>query len=218
MPEDSFAIEHNSIRLPFIHSPDRDPCLHPSDHNRNETEVDSENVCIDPEQPPVQTHIYGTPHLDNCLAANLLSNEYFDIIDDELDPWSPFSCEEKYWLAPWCIKNNLSRPAFNDLFRNRTMASILNFTSSDTLFKRLNDLPYAKGIDSSKSGTVCYNRMANPDNLRDDDYACFFYCNPVDCIEFLMQQPAFREHTSYAPANEFNDAKEWIYSGVKSSD
>jgi hypothetical protein len=38
-----------------------------------------------------------------------------------------------------------------------------------------------------------------------------FYRNPVECIEFLMQQPAFREHMSYAPAKKYNYA-------VKSSD
>jgi len=33
-----------------------------------------------------------------------------------------------------------------------------------------------------------------------------------------MQPPAFSEHMSYAPANEFNDAEECIYSHMKSSD
>jgi len=79
-------------------------------------------------------------------------------------------------------------------------------------------MSYAMGIDSWKSGKVCYNRLADSNNLRDDDYTHFFYRNPVECIEFLMQQPAFREHMSYAPAKEFNDAEERIYSAVKSSD
>jgi len=69
----------------------------------------------------------------------------------------------------------------------------------------------AMGLDSWKSGKVCYNRLADPNNLHADDYTCFFYRNPVECIEFLMQQPAFREHMSYAPAKEFNDAEERIY-------
>jgi hypothetical protein len=60
--------------------------------------------------------------------------------------------------------------------------------------------------------------LADPNNLRDDDYTRFFHRNPVYYIEFLMQQPAFREHILYAPAKEINDAEERIYSGVKSSD
>jgi hypothetical protein len=60
--------------------------------------------------------------------------------------------------------------------------------------------------------------MANPNNLCDNDYTCFFHRNDVEFIEFLMQQPAFREHMSYTSAKEFNDAEERIYSEVKSSD
>jgi hypothetical protein len=60
--------------------------------------------------------------------------------------------------------------------------------------------------------------LADPNYLRNDDYTLFFHRNPVAFIEFLMQQPVFREHMSYAPAKEFNDAKERIHSEVKSSD
>ena len=67
-------------------------------------------------------------------------------------------------------------------------------------------MSYAMGIDSWKSGKVRYNRLADPNNLHDDDYTRFFFRNPVECIEFLMQQPVFREHMLYAPAKEFNDA------------
>ena len=175
-------------------------------------------VCIDPEQPPVRTRICGTPHLEDRPAGKPISNEYFDVFDDEIDLWSPFSREEEYRFAHWCVKHIFSSAAINELFRNSTMATISNFTSSHTLFKRLNEMSYAMAIDSWKSGKVCYNRMADSNNLRDNDYTRFFHCNPVECIEFLMQQSAFREHMSYAPAKEFNDAEEHICSEVKSSD
>jgi len=76
----------------------------------------------------------------------------------------------------------------------------------------------AMGIDSWKSSKVCYNCSVDANNLRNDDYARFIYRNPVECIEFLMQQPAYREHMSYAPAKEFNDAEERLFSEVISSD
>jgi len=79
-------------------------------------------------------------------------------------------------------------------------------------------MSYTMRIDSCKSGKVCYNHLADSNNLRDDDYTSLFHRNPVECIEFLVQQPAFREHMSYAPAKEFNDAEERIYSEVKSRD
>jgi len=187
LPDDGFAIEHDSILLPFVHEPHHNPFFHPSDDDCSDTEADSENECIDPEQPPVQTRICGTPHLDNCLAGKPISNEYFDVFDDQIDIWSPISGEEEYRSAHWCVMHNLSRAAINGLFGNPTMATVSNFTSSHTLFKRLNEMSYAMGIDSWKSGKVCYNHLADSNNLRDSDYTRFFNRNPVEWIEFLMQ-------------------------------
>jgi len=191
--------------------------LQPSNDGFGDTEAECENGCVDPVQPPVLTVIYGTPHLHNGLACKPISNAYIDVFENGIHLWVPCSCEEEYRLAHWCIKHNLSRAAIEELFRKHTMATISNFTSSHTLFKMLNEMCCAMGIDSWKLGKVCYNRLPNPNNLRNDDYTCFLYHNPVECIEFLMQQPAFREHMSYAPAKEFNEAEEHIYSEVKSS-
>ena len=98
------------------------------------------------------------------------------------------------------------------------IATVSNFTSSHTLFKRLNKMFYAMGIDSWKLGNVCNHHLADPNNLRDNDYPRFFHSHSVECIQCLMQQPAFGENKLYAPAKEFNDAEEPIYSEVKSSD
>jgi len=216
--DNDFAIEHDSILLPFVLELHHDLFVHPSDDHSSDTEADGKNACIDPEQPPVRTRICGTPHFDNCLAGKPICNEYFDIFDDEIDLWTPLSREEEYLLAHWCVKHNLSRAAINELFRNPTMTTISNVTLSHTSFKRLHEMSYAMGIDSWKLGKVGYNRLADPNNLRDDDYTCFFCRDPVECIEFFMQQPAFRDHMSYAPTKEFNDAEQGIYSEVKSSD
>ena len=182
------------------------------------SEAHSENAFIDSEQPPFRTCIYGTPHLDNSLAGKPLSNKYVNIFNDEIDLWSPCSCEEVYWSAHWCIKHNLSWATINERFRNPTIATVRILTSSYTWFKRLNEMSYAIGIDCWKSGKVCYNCLAVPNNLHDDDYPCFFGSNPVECIEFLMQHPAFGDHMSYASAKEFNDAEKGINSEVKSRD
>jgi len=84
------------------------------------------------------------------------------------------------------------------------MATVTNITLSHTLLKWLNEMSYAMGIDWWIASKMCYNRLADPKNHRDDDLTRFFYRDPIECIEFLMQQPAFREHMLYAPAKEFN--------------
>jgi len=96
LPHDGFAIQCNSILLPFVHELHRNAFLHLSDNYLSDTETDIENAYIDPEQPPLRTCIYGTPHLDNCLASKPISNNYFDIIDDEIDQWWIVPCLEEY--------------------------------------------------------------------------------------------------------------------------
>jgi len=154
-PDDGFAIKHDSILLPFVHEPHYNPFNNPADNDSSDTVADGENACIDSEQPPLGKGICGTLRLGNCLAGKPISNEYFNIFDDEIDLLSPFSWEEEYWLAHWCIKHNLSRAAINELFRNPTMATVSNFTLSHTVFKRLNEMSHAMGIGSLKCGEVC---------------------------------------------------------------
>jgi len=98
------------------------------------------------------------------------------------------------------------------------MATISNITSPHTVFKRLNEMSYRMGIDSCTSGKVCYTRLADPDNLRNNDYTHFFRLNPIECIQFLLQQPAFRKCMLYAPAKESNNGEECICSEVNSCD
>ena len=73
------------------------------------------------------------------------------------------------------------------------------------------------GINSSKSSNACYYCLADPNNLQNNHYPHFFSRNHVEYIQFLMQQPAFREHMWYAPSKELNGAEEHIYSHVNQS-
>jgi len=200
LPDDGFAIENDSIPLPFVQELHWDPVLHTADDNCSNSVTDTKNGWIDPEQPPVRTHIYGTPHLDNHLASKPVSNDYFDTFNDEIDLASPFSRQEEFWLVHSCVEHNLSRAAINEHFGNPTMATVSNFTSSHTWFYQLNKMSYAIGIDFWKSSTAHSNCLADPHSLCNNDYTRFCYHNPVEWIEFLVPQPAFREHMSYTPA------------------
>jgi len=185
LPDDRFALERNRTPLSLVQEQHRDPVLHLSDDDSSDIEADSENACIDPEEPPVRQWIYGNTLFDNRSAGKRISDKYFNIVNDEIYLWSPFSCEAQYRLVHWCIKHTLSRAAINQLFRNRTMATTSIFASSHTLRQWLNEMFDVMGIDYWKSSKVCYNRLALPNNIRDDDYTCFCYHNPVEWIEFL---------------------------------
>ena len=91
LPDNYFAIKHDGILLPFVDETHPDPFPQHSDGHTRNTEANSEITCIDPEQSPVQTCIYCTPHLDNSLASKPISNKNFDIFDNEVDLWSLLS-------------------------------------------------------------------------------------------------------------------------------
>jgi len=85
LPDGGFVIMHNSILLPSFHGQHCDLYLHPSNDDSSDTEADSENACIDPEQPLFQTRSYVTLQLDNQPASKRISDEYFVILDNEID-------------------------------------------------------------------------------------------------------------------------------------
>jgi len=159
------VIEHDSILRPFVDEPHHHSFIHPCDQYCSDIDDDSEDACIDPAQPSVRTRPCGTPHLDVSLAGKPICNKYFNIFKDEIDLWLPFSCEEEYRLGHWCVKHNLSRAAINEHFRNTKRATVSDFTSSHTSFKRLNQMSDPMGIDSWKSGKVNQNCLADPNNL-----------------------------------------------------
>ena len=49
LPDDGFAIKHNSIVLPFVDEPYSDPSLHPSADDSSDNEENFDNASIDPE-------------------------------------------------------------------------------------------------------------------------------------------------------------------------
>jgi len=118
----------------------------------------------------------------------------------------------------WYVKHNLNRDVINAVFTDATMITISNFTSFPTLSKRFKEMSYSMGIDFWKSGKVCYNCLADPNSLHNDEFTKFFYSNPGECFEFIMQHSAIREHMFYAQVKALNEAEDCIYSEVKSND
>ena len=99
LPDDGFVIEHDCILLPFVHELHCHPVLHPSNNDSGDTVAHGKHLHVDWEQAAVRRIHYGTPHSENCLAGKLISYEYFDILDHQMNQWSPFSCLEEYRFA-----------------------------------------------------------------------------------------------------------------------
>lgn len=133
------------------------------------------------------------------------------------EPVANTTYKKVYRLAYWCVKHKLCRAAINEHFSNPTMVTISNFTLSQTIFQRLNKMANLMGINSATSGKVCYNYLFHPNNLRDEDYTHFLYRNSGECIELLKQQLVSREYMLYSLAKEFNNAEDYTYLEVKST-
>lgn len=65
-------------------------------------------------------------------------------------------------------------------------------------------MSYPMGIDSWTSEGEYNNCVAVLTSRWNVDYAWFLYCNPVECIEFLMKLPPFKEHMICAPAKHLS--------------
>jgi len=174
LPDVCFAIEHHNI--PFVSIYDRYDNLffYFLHDDSSDTEANGGNAHIDPEQSPVRMHHNDTPHFANRQARKPIRNVYFKIGNKDIDLYSPYSHEEMYWIAHWCVKHNLSRAAIDPLFRNHTMANVSNLTFAQTLFKRVNIMLHAVDIDSRKSRKEGINCLANPNILQVNDCTCFF--------------------------------------------
>jgi hypothetical protein len=123
-------------------------------------------------------------------------------------PVSDTSYKAEYRLAYWCVKYKLCRAAINERFGNPTMVNIRIFTLSHTIFPLLNKMANLMGIDSAPPGIVCCNYLFHPNNLCDEDYMHFLYCNSAKCFELLKQQHVSRKYMLDSLAKEFNNAED----------
>jgi hypothetical protein len=97
LPDDRFPNEYNTFELVLGSDSHRDPFVHHFTNDTCDTEAGSDDVYIDPDDPPVPICIFSTPHLDNLLACQPSSNEDFNIFDHEIALWLPLSCEEEQY-------------------------------------------------------------------------------------------------------------------------
>jgi len=218
LPDDGYAFKHDIILLQLVHEPHCEVFFN-LPKNIQAIQTPATKMCLSINSNILLGHRFMVLHTwTTAEPASLLIKNIWRSSMMKIYLWLTLPCEEEYWLVHSCINHNLSRAVINELFRNPTIAIIRIFTVFHTSLNWLNEMSYAKRFESWKSGKVCISYLADANNLRDDDYTRCFSRNPVECIELLMQQPVFREHMLYAPAKEFNNAEEHIYSEVKSHD
>lgn len=125
------------------------------------------------------------------------------------DPWRPFHTLDDFKLANWFITSKVPRSRIDEYFA-------IGLSKSPTpCFKSAYKLDqYIKALDP-------YQHLLewNEGTYSDDGHSStFFYRDIVQCVEYLLAQPAYREEVVYAPVQEYNDAGERLYSEMHTGD
>jgi hypothetical protein len=216
IPDEEYTITaDNDILRPDYLSLCPDDPFQFSDDDSTSTDDNNGNGYTDPLQPTFKSNGLQLMTLDSCEAGKAIDDD-FDILDDKIDQWAPFPCEQEYRLAHWCVKYKLSRVAIDELMKLQGVN--MNFTSAYTLYNKIDEMTYALGIYLWKSGKVSYASPVDSEALWNDGKTPVYYRDPVDCIEFLFQQSAFKEHMVYAPIKDYNELGERVYSEVHTCD
>jgi len=148
--------------LPFVYEPHRDPFLDPSDNNSSNPVATSDTASIILEQPPVRTHIYGTPHLHKRVAQNPISNKYHNTSKMNLINGHLVLTRRSIICRTGASSTGREQLLSTSFSEHLSIPTISNFTSSHTLFTMLYELSDVMGIDTSESGKVSYNHWATP--------------------------------------------------------
>ncbi|KAG2047051.1 hypothetical protein BDR06DRAFT_898131 [Suillus hirtellus] len=120
-----------------------------------------------------------------------------------LDPWAPFTDEEKWGLVKWLV-SCVGHTAIDE-FLKLPITSRMNtsFSSKYSLLKAINKLPHVTKWKLKKISIVG-NRTANDGQWETEDLELWLH-DLVDCIWELMSNPDFDCCVSYAPEKVFAD-------------
>jgi len=174
---------------------------------------DSEERASDGEENPAPTSSNIGSRVDEYGGAGRPSgNVSRDLQYEEglmRDPWRPFHTLDDFKLARWFITSKVPRSRIDEYFATGLSASSSPcFTSAYKLDQ------FIKALDPYQHLLVW-----NEGTFKHDDHSStFFYRDIVQCAEYLLAQPAYREDVVYAPVQEYDGSGERLYSEMHTAD
>lgn len=125
------------------------------------------------------------------------------------DPWRPFQTLDDFKLAKWFIMSKVPRSRIDEYF-----AVGLSKSSSPCFGSAYKLDQYIEALDP-------YQHLLawNEGTFNQDEHAStFYYRDIVDCVEYLVAQPAYREDIVYAPVREYDESGGRLYSEMHTAD
>ena len=191
------------------------PSVNESDYESEHDSApsDSEEHASDGEEIPTVTSSMAEGRVDEYKNAgrplrDVDPNLRFEV---ELldDPWHPFHTVDDFKLAKWFITSKVPRSRIDQYFH-------AGLSSSPTpCFRSAYKLDqYIYGLDPYQ------NLLAwNEGTLKHDDRSSvFFYRDVVNCVEYLLAQPAYRGDITYGPIKEYDGNGQRLYSEMHTAD
>ena len=125
------------------------------------------------------------------------------------DPWRPFHTLDDFKLANWFITSKVPRSRIDEYFAiGLSKSASPCFRSAYKLDQYIKALdPYHHFIEWNE-GTYTHDGRSST----------FFYRDIVQCVEYLLSQPAYREDIVYAPVREHDETGERLYSEMHTAD
>ncbi|KAG8953783.1 hypothetical protein FRC03_011655 [Tulasnella sp. 419] len=131
-----------------------------------------------------------------------------------------FDSVEEYELAKWLATSGLSQAAINaflclDTIRTRVQPS---FASKYEFFKKVNQLPIGPAF-TRMTVLIKGDLLDEEGNVMTEEVEMFVR-DPVECVEFLIGNPMYRDDLTYAPAQVYTSAncKTRVYHKMWSAD
>ena len=126
-----------------------------------------------------------------------------------VDPLYPFESEEEYNFAELVTLQGLSAGVIDNMLKGNyglkdSLCSSLK--SNYHLRQKIDRMEDGLGHGSWKKSklSMAWNDQ-HPDNIP------FWHRDVIECAKWLLRQPAYEDHLTYAPIRSFNDAGQRVY-------
>jgi hypothetical protein len=165
------------------------------------------------EDAPTTVHIYPdaglpcayVPRSDECAPTNC-------------DPYHPFANEEEFNFAEMVILEKFSAKSIDRMLKDRVgvkdeiKASLKSNYCLRQMVDRMEDGLGASSWRKSHLENIVWNVQHAKEPIK------FWHRDIVECAKWLLQQPAYAKHLSYAPEKRFEAEGRRVYGEMHTAD
>lgn len=167
----------------------------------------------DPGHPTI--HAYPDAGLP---CAYVPQEKEYELSRTLYDSYAPFTSEEEFNFAELVTTKHLSGSVVDSMLKGNCglNADIRNALKSNYhLRQKIDQMGDGLGV---KSWRKAYLQGITWNEQHPDEPIEFWYRDLIECTKWLLRQPAYEEHLSYAPQRQFDDQGRRIYGEMYTAD